>query len=151
MIDTRTLWIWLLIIAVSLVATPARGEPDNDRWQTSESDAFTEAMASGRHVLVVFGADWCLPCLRVDEIVNDTDVFDALSRHFVPLHFDITELSDDDEALQTKYRALTLPAVIFVDTAGRELGRWTLDGSGTTGFIVTLNRILAAYPNGVGT
>jgi hypothetical protein len=80
--------------------------------------------------------------------MNDDWVFGLLSKSFVPLHFDITELSEHDEALQAKYRVPMLPAVIFVDAAGRELGRWDLRNSNAAAFVAEMRSIVAAHPPG---
>jgi thiol:disulfide interchange protein len=77
--------------------------------------------------------------------MNDDIVFGLLSRSFVPLHFDITELTNDDEALQAKYRVPFLPAVLFIDASGRELGRWQTNMSGR-GFIAAMHNVLASNP-----
>ena len=103
-------------------------------------------MASGRHVVVVFGADWCVPCKEVERIMNDKSVLSLLSENFVPLHFDLTDLTDDDDALQAKYHASTLPAVIFVDAAGRELGRWQRKVRSADGFLAAMRSIVASHP-----
>ena len=133
-----------------LALDPGRslGGPDHqgERWRDSESVAFADARASGRHVLVVFGADWCLPCRKIEQIMNDDSVFSLLSEMFVPLHFDITELSEHDGALRAKYRALTLPAVIFVDAAGQELGRYDRKDPSAESFIAEMSSIVASHP-----
>jgi thiol:disulfide interchange protein len=127
--------------AHSLDRSDRQGKP----WRESESIAFTDARESGRHVVVVFGADWCAPCRKIDQIMNDDIVFGLMSERFVPLYFDITELSDRDEALQAKYHVPALPAVIFVDAAGRELGRWNQNLS-ARGFIAAMDSAAASDP-----
>ncbi len=145
----RLLAIALAAIASVVAVEPAdsRGEPDprGKSWHDSESVAFAAARASGRHVVVVFGADWCAPCKKIEQIMNDDIVFRLLSESFVPLHFDLTELSDRDEALQAKYRVPALPAVIFVDASGQELGRWQQNLS-ASGFIGAMRSIVASHP-----
>ena len=96
--------------------------------------------------LRLFGANWCLPCRTVEQIVNDDRVFGLLSESFVPLHFDISELSEHDEAMQAKYHVPTLPAVIFVDATGRELERWNHQNSSVENFIDKMKSIVALYP-----
>ena len=133
-----------VLMALALMHLGDAGAADvrhawSDPWRISESAAFDAARSSGRHVLVVFGAQWCVPCRKVEQIMRDEVVLDVISERFVPLHFDITDLSEHDEALQAKYRALTLPAVIFVNGEGKELGRWDLETAET--FIATARRI----------
>jgi len=127
--------------AASMGGPDPRGEP----WRNDESIAFADASASGRHVVVVFGAAWCLPCRNIEQIMNDDIVYGLMSKSFVPLYFDITDLSDSDEALQAKYRVPALPAVIFVDAGGRELSRWEKNLS-ARGFIAAMQNVVAANP-----
>lgn len=115
-------------------------------WRDSESVAFADASTSGRHVVVAFGADWCVPCRKIEQIMNDETVFGLMAESFVPLHIDITELSEHAEALQTKYSAPTLPAVIFVDAAGRELDRYDSKAPSVESFIAEMRSVVASHP-----
>ena len=115
-------------------------------WRDSESVAFADASTSGRHVVVAFGADWCVPCRKIEQIMNDEAVFGLMAESFVPLHIDITELSEHAEALQTKYSAPTLPAVIFVDAAGRELDRYDSKAPSAESFIAEMRSVVASHP-----
>ena len=139
------------LLAVALAALASVLAPDSadsmrESWRENESVAFADARESGRHVIVVFGADWCLPCQTIEQIMNEDKVFGVLSKSFVPLRFDITELSDRDEALQAKYHAPALPAVIFVDAAGRELGRWNPKNPSAETFIAQMRSIVVSHP-----
>jgi thiol:disulfide interchange protein len=134
-----------LLLAGAAAGSPGGPEPAGNPWLDNESVAFEDARASGRHVVVVFGADWCLPCKKIDQIMNGDIVFGLLSESFVPLHFDITELSEHDEALQAKYRVPALPAVIFVGADGRELGRWKNNLS-ARGLIAAMQSVVASHP-----
>ena len=118
----------------------------SEYWRDSESVAFAHASTSGRHVVVVFGADWCVPCRKIERIMNDEVVFGWMAERFVPLHIDITELTEHAEALQTKYRAPTLPAVIFVDAAGRELDRYGCKEPSAESFMAEMRRVVASHP-----
>ncbi len=119
-------------------------------WRDSESVAFADASTSGRHVVVAFGADWCVPCRKIEQIMNDEAVFGLMAESFVPLHIDITELNAHTEALQTKYRAPTLPAVIFVDAAGRELDRYYSRDPSAESFMAQMRRVVASHPPASG-
>ena len=134
----------LLVFASS--ASLAGLNPPGESWRVSEAVAFAEAQVSGRHVVVVFAADWCLPCRKVEQIINDDQIFNLLSESFIPLHFDITELSEHDEEMQAKYRVPTLPAVIFVNAAGRELSRWNHGNFSAEAFVAELQRVVDSNP-----
>jgi len=153
-----TLALAVLASVLSSIVAPepadSRSETDSHpkTWLDSESVAFADASTSGRHVVVTFGADWCVPCRKIGQIMNDEAVFGLMAESFVPLHIDITELSEHAEALQTKYSAPTLPAVIFVDAAGRELGRWDHSNLSAESFIDEMRSIVVSHPlsSGVG-
>lgn len=142
----RTVVITALALMSSLVTAGAESGELDERWRASEPTAFNDAQQSGRHVLVVFGADWCPPCKEIDRIINEEAVFDLLTHSFVPLHVDVTELSEQHEALQTKYRALVIPAIIFLDANGRELGRWDHRDLSSDAFLVQVRNILISHP-----
>ena len=144
----------LSVVALALVASvfviePASAQSETNLggefWRESESVAFDDARVSGRHVVVVFGAEWCPPCRKIEQIMNDETVLTLISESFVPLHFDITALSDHDELLQAKYHVPVLPAVISMDVTGRELGRWN-ENLSAGGFLAAMRGIVASHP-----
>ena len=100
--------------------TPDRTLP----WRHDEAAAFAEAKRDGKGVLVDFSATYCKPCgkLETDTFAAD-GVYEAILAEYVPLKFDVSKGSDLDDQRQEKYDAETLPAVILLDSDGRELGR----------------------------
>jgi len=143
-------WQTVVITTLALLSGVESAAADTggseNSWRSSERVAFSDAQKSRRHVLVVFGADWCPPCREIEQIMNEEEVFGLLSRSFVPLHFDITGLSDQDEALQSKYQALMIPSVIFLNANGQELGRWDHRDMSSESFVAQVRDILITYP-----
>jgi thiol:disulfide interchange protein DsbD len=104
---------------VNWVLTPDRHLP----WQYTEDAAFAQAQAEGKGVMLDFAADWCAPCKELELTFASAGVYESITDHFVPLKFDVSKGTDQDEARQERWKAETLPAVIFVDAQGNELGR----------------------------
>ena len=121
--------------------------PPGMSWHTEEARAFAEARRSGRHVLIDFGAEWCGPCLEIEKIMARHGVFREMEASFVPLRFDVTQQSAEDEALQDRYDASSLPAVIFLSAKGKELGRYAPQKKPTAkSFVASMRAVLAKHP-----
>jgi thiol:disulfide interchange protein DsbD len=68
-----------------------------------------------------FYADWCTACREMEAITfKDPSVHLAL-KEFVLLKVDVTETSDDDQALLHKYGLIGPPATLFFGNDGQEL------------------------------
>lgn len=119
----KALGVLLMVLGitgvVNWVLVPDRHLP----WLASEDAAFAQARAQGKGVMLDFAADWCTPCKELELTFASSEVYDAIVANFVPLKLDVTQGTAADEALQARWKADTLPAVIFVDAQGNEVGR----------------------------
>ena len=104
-------WTWKL--------TPTRHLP----WLRDDIAAFERARAEGKGVMVDFAASWCTPCEELEQVFGDDDVYAEITARFVPVQLDVSDNSDTNLALRTKYGATTLPAVVFLGTDGLVHGR----------------------------
>ena len=120
---------------------PARAEAtpaSTFAWQRDETAAFDLARRTHRGVMVHFTATWCMPCTELEKVMATPEVATSIAERFVPLMADVTD--DDDatgRALREKYVIATLPAVVFVTTDGKVVGRITelVDAAGLTAAI----------------
>lgn len=134
---------------INWLETPARDigwHQNKDDHAAAEEAAFAEAEEHDLHVMIDFGADWCKPCKKIENIMAEDEVFSELTESFVPLKFDVTDSNERDRAVQEKYGANTLPAVVFLDKEGNEIGRYNDKSPSTESFLATIREIAREHP-----
>jgi thiol:disulfide interchange protein DsbD len=92
-------------------------------WIHDEAAAFQRAAAEGKGVMLDFGAAWCIPCDELELTFGDDEVYEAITKSFVPLKLDVTEDTSENDELRFRYGAAALPSVIFLDAEHRVLAR----------------------------
>ncbi len=94
-------------------------------WRTDRVAALDEARASGMPALVDFSATWCEPCLKFEtEIFADPAVHAELTSRYMPVKFDVTADTDEDNLHKETWNAGALPTVILVGPDGGERHRF---------------------------
>lgn len=121
----KALGVGLTVIGVTAIVggllTPDRDLP----WKYDEGIAYAQARRESKGVMVDFSATWCGPCKVLDTIFGQPEVYEKVVKSYVPLKFDVTDVNKpENQALQEKYDAKSLPAVIFLDAEGNEITRY---------------------------
>jgi thiol:disulfide interchange protein DsbD len=92
-------------------------------WRTNEAVAFADARVEGKGVMIDVAAEWCIPCKKLEKTFAAGGVYETIVERYIPLKLDVTHDTDASDAIREKYNATNLPAVIFLDADGNELGR----------------------------
>lgn len=88
-----------------------------------EAAAFARARAEGKGVMVDFAATWCVPCGELELTFGDDDIYDLVTKNFVPLKFDVSDDNATSAERRGRYKAGTLPSVVYLTTDGHTVGR----------------------------
>ena len=90
--------------------------------------ALMEARTGGQPVMLDFTADWCISCKEMEEYTfPDPAVVGALEP-FMLLRADVTDNTDDDQALLQRFKSFGPPTIAFFDRSGFERANYKLVG-----------------------
>ena len=87
------------------------------------SVAITQAAKTHKHVLVIFGADWCYDCHVLDRALQRPDIAPALKKNYEVVHIDVGQ-GDKNQDLMNQYQVPMkrgIPAMAVLDASGQLL------------------------------
>ena len=91
-------------------------------WTPYDSAAYEQALADGQPIVLDFYADWCIPCLELDQVTFvDPGVIEGLDR-FVRFKVDLTNFdSEESNQLREQFNIVGVPTIVFIGSNGREV------------------------------
>jgi len=103
--------------------TPARAQGPYDKRADAHTDiqtALTEARADGKLVLLDFGANWCLDCIVLSHLFEDTTVQPFLEDNFHVVSIDVGNWDRNLDVSQRYGSPIDngIPAVVILTGSG---------------------------------
>jgi thioredoxin-related protein len=122
----------LLFFSLSLTAAeyPQMGEDIYDVKADAAADiaaALVTAQAENKHVLLKFGANWCVWCHRLDKTLHgNTSIAKSLAEHYILVAIDVNTRNGTKRNVPTieRYANPTqhgLPVLVILDADGEIL------------------------------
>ncbi len=106
----------LVILFFLSIAIPANAE--STRWYSYE-DGMLTAGSTEKPVIIDFYADWCPPCVAMEEGTYPDPRVVSEMRGFVAIKVDTQKRID----VESKYGIAYYPTVVFLDSKGKEVSR----------------------------
>ncbi len=94
-------------------------------WVTDVDKGLQRAAKEQKHAILFFDATWCAPCTLLKKLFRDPTVVKAMEHRFVVILVDVSNVTDADAAIQKRFRAESLPALLVLDSRGAEIARYT--------------------------
>ena len=138
----RAVGIGAAVVAV-LMALPKRIETELP-WQPYSERALADATRDGKGVIIDTFADWCIPCKELDKLTFTDPAVKKEAERFITLKLDLTSSDANSEAgrARQRYGIRGVPTVLFLDSAGQELGDLRLEGfEKPTVFLARMKRV----------
>lgn len=105
------------------IASLFNESPQEIQWQTDLNEAHKQAVLENRPMLLVFDADWCKYCDKMDEATfKDSSVATYVNEKFVPVHLDLADNMKIAEILEIERIPCTIALSPRADLLGRVVG-----------------------------
>ncbi|HWL07696.1 MAG TPA: thioredoxin family protein [Planctomicrobium sp.] len=112
------------LTCVAVAAPPAllrsRSAPAEVKWHNHLPSAHKQAVAENKPILIVFGAEWCGFCTKLEkQTLKSPEVSQTIQEWFVPVHLDF----DNDKRIADILEVKSLPCCVVISPGADLLGR----------------------------
>lgn len=98
------------------------------RWHQDLRSAHKQAVAEGKPIMIVFGAEWCGFCKKLEkQTLNTPEMTRYINENFVAVHLDLDKEQKIGEILEVKALPCTIVLSPDADLLGRINGYQTVD------------------------
>jgi thioredoxin-related protein len=110
-------------LAVEAGQSRTKGTPhatQGVKWQSDLQSARRQALAENKPILIVFGAEWCGYCKKLErQTLNTPEMAEYINQNFVPVHLDLDKEKKVGDILDVR----ALPCSIILTPNADLLGR----------------------------
>ncbi len=138
------------LLALGLLSCSTRESGDTVPWQPYDPAVLYRARQEGKPVLLEFYADWCIPCLELEQqTFSDGRVINS-TWSFVRVRVDMSDYeSPESERLREEFGVTGLPEMLFFDGRGNEIkGARIIGFLGPEDFLRRVEQALKPAPSG---
>ena len=111
----------ILFVVIAAWHAPVAAGEGPVHWYDSVEEASTAARRGNRPMMIDFWATWCAACRVMESDVYSSKEFVAATSRLFPVRIDY----DKKAALARKYNVQSLPTIVFTDSYGNELFRYS--------------------------
>lgn len=112
--------IGLVLVCLCAAAAVAAGPKNGLKWHKDIFAAHKEAVRTGKPMLLVFGADWCVFCKKLEQTtLAEPEMVKYINGNFVPVHLDV----DRDKKVASILEIKSLPCTVVLSPDADVLGR----------------------------
>jgi YHS domain-containing protein/thiol-disulfide isomerase/thioredoxin len=128
------------ILALSICCTPAMADV---QWQTDLEAAKRTAAQTNKLVLLHFWAQWCKPCMRLENTVfNQPGVGEQLAKNFVPVKVNI----DLRPTTARQFGVQSIPADVIITPDGKVIEK-TSSPRTAAAYVGRMQQVAMKVPN----
>ena len=138
----------LCLLVLGLLSCSSGELGNSIPWQEYEPAVLYRARQEGKPVLLEFYADWCVPCVELEEHTFSNEGVINSTWSFVRVRVDMSDYESPESArLREEFGVTGVPEMLFLDARGNELRDQRIIGFvGPEDFLRRMERALKPGP-----